>query len=161
MPSAAAPDHDRLPPFGTETFGVPPSAFTGIWSAMPPESRHGFVHEESGRAPATVQVDVLPLNDGDIGGISNAPTHPPTRRRGPSTGLRRESIAWLGPREVVEAVGDSRAVARLPLGATAWAGGAATVHGDLDLETPETRPGGMVRGAAMPSGAWFPALDPL
>ncbi len=60
---------------------------------------------------------------------------------------------------IEETAGDEAARKRLVLGAAAWAGGTATLHGNLEIGTPDVRPGGMLRGGAMPPNAWFSGLD--
>ena len=60
---------------------------------------------------------------------------------------------------IEEAVGDPSALRRLVLGATAWSGGRATLHGDLEIGTADVREGGMIRGGEMPPQAWTSALD--
>ena len=81
-----------------------------------------------------------------------------------------EKLVWTAPDAylvassgnalaIEEAVGDPDGLRRLVLGATAWAGGRAVLHGDLDLGTPDERTGGMLRGGTMPANAWTSALD--
>ncbi len=82
----------------------------------------------------------------------------------------KENLVWsddeaylVGRREASlvlhEAAGDSSAIDRLILGATAWASGESTYYGPTNLGERCTREGGMMRGGEMPPGSWFSVLD--
>lgn len=60
---------------------------------------------------------------------------------------------------IEEAFGEEEAVRALVLGATAWAGGQSTYCGSLPIGEHGPRDGGMLRGGALPQGAWYSPLD--